>query len=566
MKIKYYRKNRKKIKKWKQILPNNIKKFSHKLWNPISLTSEKLVTNSWFSFVAKTNNSHKTSPKFCIDTDSLPKVDYNCSTKILLPTPTQKKIILHWMDSYIKMYNITLKFIKSEMFNKRKCTLDFKNLRTNFLDKLKDDVFKKSNLLINGQIVTINRHLLDGAIKDVCSMIKSAMENKRADNIKHFRLRYLKTTKKQKILKIESILFSKESFCSSVLGKRIKTTDYSDFSDVDCDSTLQYNSVNNRFTLFIPKPINTIYDKDTLKCIKFCKKIGNKLKKLDEIILGNKSVSENTHNNKGLIDKSIKKYVKINQNIKNTVVKIENKFNNAIRNFEKIKKKITPKIKESPLVEKLKKNVQSIQNKINKINNNYNYIINKYKKRNVISIDPGTRTFLTCYTDNLVYEIGSNMYNVIKEHLIKIDTLNASQLSNSRKRKAINKRYTKIDNLINELHWKAINFLTGHYDTILIGNLSTKSIGQNDLHPLVKRVATEMKLYVFRERLKYKCSVKSLDYKLVNEYLTTKMCSNCSHINNNIGRSETYDCPKCKNILGRDINAAKNIYLRSIID
>ena len=51
---------------------------------------------------------------------------------------------------------------------------------------------------------------------------------------------------------------------------------------------------------------------------------------------------------------------------------------------------------------------------------------------------------------------------------------------------------------------------------------------------------------------------------MANEYMTSKMCSSCSFINYNLGKSKQYNCPKCHLNLDRDLNAAKNILLQSI--
>lgn len=77
------------------------------------------------------------------------------------------------------------------------------------------------------------------------------------------------------------------------------------------------------------------------------------------------------------------------------------------------------------------------------------------------------------------------------------------------KRKAENKKYRKIQNQINDLHWKSINYLTNNYDEIIIGKLSISNIIQNPINKNVKRIASLMRSYVFRERLKYKCSYKN---------------------------------------------------------
>ena len=48
---------------------------------------------------------------------------------------------------------------------------------------------------------------------------------------------------------------------------------------------------------------------------------------------------------------------------------------------------------------------------------------------------------------------------------------------NKKKKKCYELKHNKkISNLIDELHWKTINYLTHNYKTILIGNMSSKNI------------------------------------------------------------------------------------------
>ena len=89
----------------------------------------------------------------------------------------------------------------------------------------------------------------------------------------------------------------------------------------------------------------------------------------------------------------------------------------------------------------------------------------------------------------------------------------------------------------------------------------TKSIVKGQmLDKITKRIAYKISLFIFRQRLKYKCDTYNILYKDINEAYTTKTCSNCSTINN-VGLSRTYKCLKCNILLGRDINAARNIML-----
>lgn len=78
---------------------------------------------------------------------------------------------------------------------------------------------------------------------------------------------------------------------------------------------------------------------------------------------------------------------------------------------------------------------------------------------------------------------------------------------------------------------------------------------------MTKRIAQFMSLGKFRNRLQYKCKRNVITYKLVDEYYTSKLCSNCGGYND-IGSSKKYKCNCCENNIDRDINSAKNIYMQ----
>ena len=70
----------------------------------------------------------------------------------------------------------------------------------------------------------------------------------------------------------------------------------------------------------------------------------------------------------------------------------------------------------------------------------------------LISIDPGVRTFLTGYTnDGHILEMGTNVYKKIEKCHKKIRKINDSKKSAKTER--------KIQNLVNDLHWKSIKYL-----------------------------------------------------------------------------------------------------------
>jgi putative transposase len=84
------------------------------------------------------------------------------------------------------------------------------------------------------------------------------------------------------------------------------------------------------------------------------------------------------------------------------------------------------------------------------------------------------------------------------------------------------------------------------------------------LRKSTKRIALLMRLCKFRQRLSYKCSFMKKGYLLINEAYTSKTCTNCSYCHEQLGASKTYKCPRCKLILDRDLNGARNILLKGI--
>jgi transposase len=73
-----------------------------------------------------------------------------------------------------------------------------------------------------------------------------------------------------------------------------------------------------------------------------------------------------------------------------------------------------------------------------------------------------------------------------------------------------------------------------------------------------------MRSYVFRERLKYKCSYNNKNLKIINESYTSKTCSTCGNVKNEENKTKIYECKKCNSLMDRDYNGAKNIYLLGI--
>jgi IS605 OrfB family transposase len=197
--------------------------------------------------------------------------------------------------------------------------------------------------------------------------------------------------------------------------------------------------------------------------------------------------------------------------------------------------------------------------------------LKKYAERqNLISIDPGIRTFMTGITEKKIVEIGKNINGKIKKYINRKENANSNDNIDDKIKMKIEKMCNKkITNKVNELHWKTINYLTKNYNNIIIGDMSTKmickNIKTNKIDKMTKKIANKMRWYVLHERLKYKCGQTNTKYKIVDECYTSKMCSICGNIKNDLGSSKIYKCVNCKTTIGRDINGCRGILIKSLI-
>jgi len=123
----------------------------------------------------------------------------------------------------------------------------------------------------------------------------------------------------------------------------------------------------------------------------------------------------------------------------------------------------------------------------------------------------------------------------------------------------------RIKDMITDMHWKIIKYLTDNYDNIILGKLSTKSIvsRKRNMRPMTKRIAMMMSFYKFVQRLKYKCERKGIKFQYIDEAYTSKLCCTCRAYND-IGDSKKYKCAMCGMEIDRDVNSATNIAMRGM--
>ncbi len=203
--------------------------------------------------------------------------------------------------------------------------------------------------------------------------------------------------------------------------------------------------------------------------------------------------------------------------------------------------------------------------RITKINNEYFLLIpyevncKKNKKINYCGIDPGVRTLLTIYSNTGIVEI-KHQEKLIKKINSKIDLLKSLKT----KKKFLNKLDKRKMNVINEIHWKSINYLIKNYDLIFMGDIKTHNIVSKNQNKTLNRNFNDLKFFQFKQKLLFKCLLNNKICIFVNECYTSKTCSSCGNIYN-IGSSKIYNCNICYKIFDRDINASKNILMKGFL-
>ena len=88
---------------------------------------------------------------------------------------------------------------------------------------------------------------------------------------------------------------------------------------------------------------------------------------------------------------------------------------------------------------------------------------------------------------------------------------------------------------------------------------------RGNLNKSTKKLVSALSFYKFRQRLEFKCGIRGCKYKIVDEYYTSKMCSQCGNIDEKLGSSKVYNCKKCGLKIDRDYNGARNIYLKNFL-
>lgn len=199
----------------------------------------EISTNSWFDILYQNYN--------IVDNNSInieleaPNNNILRSKQLKISTTQfQKNIILNWIEQSRIIYNITVKYLRTNKL------VSFTKLR-----KIIRNSFTKE--------YDIPAHIIDNSINDVLKAYKSSMALLKAGEIKYFRIRYKKFKKNKQTIVIEQQDFSKKynGFYINKLkenGKffEFKTNQSIKQENIKHDTRLTYNKLNRKLFLNIP--------------------------------------------------------------------------------------------------------------------------------------------------------------------------------------------------------------------------------------------------------------------------------------------------------------------------
>lgn len=199
-------------------------------------------------------------------------------------------------------------------------------------------------------------------------------------------------------------------------------------------------------------------------------------------------------------------------------------------------------------------------------------------QRRIVAIDPGVRTFATFFSPDECGHIGVGDFSRLVRLAVNMDDL-ISRLDPKRKadrvsahrrhrmRKAVKRIRAKFRDLVDELQWKTIRFLTQNFDVILLPTFEVSGMvtkAKRKIRSKTVRSMLSLAHYRFAQRLEWKASSLGKTVLRVNEAYTSKTASWTGEIVQNLGGAKRIKSGGL--VVNRDINGARGIFLRALVD
>jgi transposase len=135
--------------------------------------------------------------------------------------------------------------------------------------------------------------------------------------------------------------------------------------------------------------------------------------------------------------------------------------------------------------------------------------------------------------------------------------------------KLIRKLRDRIKHVVDDIHRKLIAMMINKYAVILIPRFNVSGmIGRGPSRKMGKKSVANLVTwchYRFRQRLIKAAKFSATSVVEVNESYTSKICTGCGSLNDNLGGNRVFHCDRCGITLPRDANGARNILIRFLL-
>ncbi len=190
-----------------------------------------------------------------------------------------------------------------------------------------------------------------------------------------------------------------------------------------------------------------------------------------------------------------------------------------------------------------------------------------------VALDPSVRTFIRFLSESSYGWIGEGANLCIQKLCFKLDKListmsKAKSEQKRRLKKAADRIRVKIKHLIEELHHKTAKFLVDNFDVILLPSFDTSQMVSQSRRKIPSQSVRQMlslSHYQFKKHLECK-AWKSGKILLsdIKEVYTSRTVSWTEEVKQ-IGGSQTIT-DSVGNSMNRDLNGARGIFLRALVD
>lgn len=195
----------------------------------------------------------------------------------------------------------------------------------------------------------------------------------------------------------------------------------------------------------------------------------------------------------------------------------------------------------------------------------------RHASGDIVALDPGVRTFMTCFSEKAFGWIGNEAINRIQRLCQHADNLysRATQVKRPLRRtlrKCAQKIQVKIRNLVSELHKKVAHFLVTNFDVILLPTFETQQMTRRGARKIRKKTVRQMLTlshYKFKIFLKQKAQEYGVQVVDADEAYTSKTISWTGDIVENLGGAKVI-ADAHGNRCDRDLNGARGIFIAEV--